>query len=101
MIPNDKIREIFVDHGFSLNNATCDDLKPYVYKAARALIAEALRPYKTIHTLDDYHEDYGNVLWWTVPVCEPPYCGTPNDSDWPGYHTRWTPLITPDEEQGK
>ena len=93
------IRDILVANGFKLQ--LDGDLKPYVYEAARALIAEALRPYKTMRPLDDYHEDYGYVLWWVSPVCEPPYCGTPNDSDWPGYHTHWTPLITPDEEHGK
>lgn len=40
----------------------------------------------------DYHEDMGNVLWWKFPVDEPPYCGSPLDSDWPGYHTHFTPL---------
>jgi hypothetical protein len=39
-----------------------------------------------------WHEDYGDVLWWTSPVEEPPYCGTPLDTDWPGYHRWWTPL---------
>jgi len=39
-----------------------------------------------------YHEDDGPVLWWRFPVEEPPYAGTPNDSDWPGYHTHFTPL---------
>lgn len=42
--------------------------------------------------LDEYHEDMGNVLWWTFPIEEPPYSGSPLDSDWPGYHTHFTPL---------
>ena len=41
---------------------------------------------------EQYHEDDGPVLWWRFPVVEPPYSGTPNDSDWPGYHTHFTPL---------
>ena len=41
--------------------------------------------------LDEWHEDYGPVLWWRFPVEEPPFIGTPLDSDWPGYHTHWTP----------
>lgn len=45
---------------------------------------------------DDWHEDMGAVLWWVFPIKEPPYCGTPVDTDWPGYHTHWTPLIVPD-----
>lgn len=27
----------------------------------------------------DWHEDYGNVLWWPQGVGQPPYCGTPLD----------------------
>jgi hypothetical protein len=54
--------------------------------------------------IEDYHEDDGNVLWWVKPgidACvwetgvgtgEPPYVGTPEDSEWPGYHQWWTPL---------
>ena len=32
------------------------------------------------------------MLWWRFPVVEPPWAGTPNDSDWPGCHTHYTPL---------
>ncbi len=42
--------------------------------------------------LADWHEDLGPVLWWSFPVQEAPWCGSPGDSDWPGYHTHWTPL---------
>lgn len=45
--------------------------------------------------LAEYHEDFGHVLWWTFPINEPPYCGIPTDSDWPGYHTHWSPLPVP------
>ena len=41
---------------------------------------------------DQYHEDDGPVLWWRFPVVEPPWAGTPNDCDWPGCHTHFTPL---------
>ena len=37
----------------------------------------------------------GPVLWWKLPVTEPPYLGTPRDDGWPGDHTHWTPLPTP------
>ena len=40
---------------------------------------------------EQYHEDMGAVTWWRLPVNEPPWVGTPNDSDWPGYHTHFTP----------
>lgn len=39
---------------------------------------------------DDWHEDDGPVLWWKLPVSEPPYAGTPLDDDFPEYVTHWT-----------
>ncbi|GFM38278.1 hypothetical protein [Desulfovibrio psychrotolerans] len=47
--------------------------------------------------LEEYHEDEGYVLWWTFPIEEPPYCGAPFCSDWPGYHTHWTKILLPAE----
>lgn len=54
--------------------------------------------YPDLRTYDDWHEDYGSVLWTRTPIEEPPYCGTPLDSDWPWSECarpvdlRWTPL---------
>lgn len=45
--------------------------------------------------LDDWCEEEGPVLWWFFPIEEEPYCGTPLDDDWPGYHTHWTHIIIP------
>ncbi|MNW45555.1 hypothetical protein D3C74_228220 [compost metagenome] len=45
--------------------------------------------------IDEWGEDYGDVLWWKFPIEEPPYCGTPLDADWPDYHTHWTPINMP------
>ena len=45
----------------------------------------------------EWHEDIGPVLWWKFPVDEPPYCGTPLDAEWAGYHTHWSPLIVPEQ----
>ncbi len=42
-----------------------------------------------------WHEDIGDVLWWSYPICEPPWVGSPLCEDWPGYHTHWTPLVRP------
>lgn len=51
----------------------------------------------TARPLDEWHEDFGPVLWWFFPIGEPPYAGTPLDSDWPGDHlTHWTPITVPD-----
>lgn len=42
--------------------------------------------------LSAWHEDDGPVVWWTFPVEESAWIGTPNDIDWrPGYYTHWTP----------
>jgi hypothetical protein len=48
-----------------------------------------------LRTIEEWHEDHGAVLWWTFPVEEPPYCGTPLDGDWPDYHTHWTTFEVP------
>jgi len=65
--------------------------------------------------LDEWTEADGDVLWWTFPIEEAPYLGSPiclghtveihtQDSlrpriaarcqigGWPGYHTHWTRL---------
>lgn len=49
----------------------------------------------TARPIEEWHEDIGPVLWWTFPIEELPYCGSPLDVDWPGYHTHWTPFIIP------
>lgn len=60
-------------------------------------LIEALQDKMTArtHPLDDWHEDIGVVLWWKFPVDEPPYCGSPLDEDWPGYHTHFTLIVMP------
>ncbi|MNW52580.1 hypothetical protein D3C74_301050 [compost metagenome] len=67
-----------------------------------ALLAQAEEREKKLREarpIDEWHEDYGDVLWWTFPINESPYCGTPLDSDWPDYHTHWTPIVVPDKEE--
>ena len=46
--------------------------------------------------LEEWHEDYGDVLWWKFPVEEPPYVGSPLDASWSGHHTHWTPIAVPE-----
>lgn len=48
---------------------------------------------------ETWTEDDGCVLWWTLPVCEPPYVGTELDDDFPDYVTHWTPLVCPDARE--
>lgn len=45
----------------------------------------------TPRPLAEYHEDDGPVCWWKFPVEEAAWIGKPDDDDWPGYHTHWTP----------
>lgn len=57
----------------------------------RCLAALAAEPAPVAVPGEQYHEDMGPVTWWRLPVDEPPWVGTPNDWDWPGYHTHFTP----------
>lgn len=41
-----------------------------------AAVPVQLRP------LSEWHEDHGFVLWYRLPITEPPWVGTPNCSDW-------------------
>jgi hypothetical protein len=67
-------------------------------KTPERIAAEAsmeLLSYHTPRPIADWHEDVGPLLWWTFPHGEPPYVGSPDDSDWPGYHSWWTPCPNP------
>lgn len=44
--------------------------------------------YITVYPASEYQDEYGDVLWWNFPVCEPPHFSSPAASDWPG--DRWT-----------
>lgn len=61
---------------------------------ARPVVRVAARPLK------EWHEDYGDVLWWKFPIEEPPYVGSPLDCNWSGYHTHWTPIEVPEPPNG-
>lgn len=71
-------------------------------------LAKARNPYEAAakvgiiaRTIEEYHEDYGSVLWWHFPIEEPPEVGTPDSFDRYGtptvseYHTHWTPIPIP------
>lgn len=50
----------------------------------------------TPHPIEKWHEDDGCVIWWKLPVCEPPYVGTPLDTDFnEDYYTHFTFLAEP------
>ncbi|MEJ5148998.1 DUF4406 domain-containing protein [Comamonas sp. MYb396] len=60
-------------------------------QAAPAAVAVPL----IARSLAEWHEDDGAVAWWAWCghswAGEAPFIGMPCDSDWPGYHTHWTP----------
>lgn len=62
---------------------------------ADVLISQGVTVQECARSLEEWGEDYGDVLWWKIPIEEPPYVGSPLDADWPGYHTHWTPIILP------
>ncbi len=82
---------------FSANNADSRRAQSCALRAIRSRpapavdVLDALRP----RPLDDWHEDIGEVLWWKFPLVEPPYVGSPLSTEWPGYHTHWTPIQVP------
>lgn len=61
-----------------------------------AQTAENLRRLRTLRPESEWCEEYGPVIWWRVPISEPPFVGTPLDDEWiDDYYTHWTPLPSP------
>lgn len=55
---------------------------------------------KTLRPLSEYHEDHGTVLWWHLPIQEPPYVGSgPGIQECQlitnGWLTHWSPIPQP------
>lgn len=68
------------------------------YRPAPSSEPTILRDFRVLYTLDEYHEDFGDVLWWRLPIGEPPYVGRPYDQDFPDdYYTHWSKLVIPDQ----
>lgn len=63
--------------------------------SAGVLVARAYRDLHTARPVEEWHEDDGFALFWRLPVCEPPYVGSPNCDDWDDSYTHWTPLPEP------
>ena len=68
---------------------------------ADALIANGVTVQECARPLEEWGEDYGDVLWWKFPIEEPPYVGSPLDEKWPAYHTHWTPVAMPQPPKGE
>lgn len=74
----------------------------YQYVTDCEVLARAYLDLIHARPFDEWHEDIGNVLWWRLPVCEPPYVGTPLDSNWDEEDEErmfWTPLVCPPDEE--
>lgn len=72
--------------------------EPSVLRSRCESSSLALREATEPKPFAEWHEDYGySVLWWRVPVQEPPYLGSPDDEDWPFTDDEesvlwWTPI---------
>ena len=86
--PKRRGQAVYRDGLWSLNH----DWMGSRHGAALAALGERLADLTTPRPLATWHEDDGAALWWSFPIDEPPYCGSPLSSDWPRYHTHWTPL---------
>lgn len=51
-------------------------------------------------SIDEWHEDHGNCLWWKFPIMETPYVGSPLDVDFPIDVTHFTKFIEPIAPKG-
>ena len=83
-----------IDDGFQcvrqLNHA---DLTGHANLKYFQALNDAFNRLFTPRPLEQWHEDYGDCLWYKFPIDESPYVGSPLSDDWPDYHTHFTPLI--------
>lgn len=78
-------------------DTTSEDTLTEILEALAAYEDTDLRP-EEMHkarSLAEWGEDYGDCLWWSFPIEEPPYCGTPLDCDFPDHVTHFTRLVIP------
>jgi hypothetical protein len=81
-----------------------DDIKERFPKALEYLAPSPAAPVPAegkARPGEEYHEDMGDMLWWRFPIDEPPYAGSPLNTDWPGYHTHFTPIPIPTPPEGE
>ena len=77
----------------------CDNC--FTERFADHLIVNGVTVQESARPLEEWHEDYGPVLWWKFPVEEEPSVGSPLDAEWPAYHTHWTPITVPEPPKGE
>lgn len=60
---------------------------------ARLKEAEAtIRRFTSLHPIEDWDYDDCDVLWWKLPIEEPPYIGRPDEHGFPSGYTHWSRL---------
>ena len=64
------------------------------------LVRAELNSYEKLHPLASWHEDDGPAMWWSLPIQETPYVGSPTDDDFPDFVTHWSKLLVPNEPDG-
>ena len=96
MDDREKLVELIQDGIRKGLRAIGDDRLDYSFEViADHLIANGVTVQNPARPLEEWDEDYGDVLWWVFPIEEPPYIGSPLDLAWPGYHTHWTSIEVP------
>ena len=68
---------------------------------AQHLISHGVTVQEGARPIEEWNEDFGDVIWWKFPIEEPPYVGSPLDEKWPGYHTHWTFIPIPQPPKGE
>ena len=95
----EKLVELLMDMPYG--RGTEEEETAHIESVADYLIANGVTVQECARPLEEWHEDYGDVLWWKFPIEEPPYVGSPLDMAWPGYHTHWTPISLPEPPKGE
>lgn len=92
----EKLYEIFNEYELPYNFPIQDGIEKSAFLAAKCEECQCSQfVNKYPRSLEEWGEDYGDVLWWKFPIEEPPYVGSPLNADWPGYHTHWLPIPVP------
>jgi hypothetical protein len=92
----------FIKHLWDSNKITIDErivLEGMVKKHNVVIqFLQAFLDSSTARPIDEWHEDYGDCLFWKLPIEEPPYCGSQLDTGFiENYYTHFTRIISPIE----
>lgn len=93
-------RRALLDHMASLRASTAHwasefrRVRDEKHEATDAFVGvvRELDALRTPRPRDEWKESDGTVLWWRLPVEEPPYVGDLREDDFPDDVTHWTPI---------